>query len=160
MHGLQDDTISTAAIPDTPLIDIEMSPRAYQVLFSAGCNTLRDVAALSRQKLSKQPNCGEVLLAEVDKILRSYGRSLPDMPTPNEKRVRLQKKRAELMRDVRDMDKAIHKLELEGPRRTLAMTEQLARHQKRRKEHMTVVRSLEREIDQLREAAARNPRRQ
>lgn len=143
---------STPDIPATPIIDVEMSPRAYQVLYTARCFTMRDVAALSRQTLSSQPNCGEALLAEVDKILRSYGTSLADNPTPSQKRVRLQKKRGELMRDVRDMDKEISKLQSAAPPRTVPMDEKLVRLLKRRGEFMTVIKQMDREIDVLRQS--------
>ena len=151
---MQDDDLaetSATGIPATPIIDVEMSPRAYQVLYTAGCRTMRDVAALSLQKLSSQPNCGEALLAEVNKILRTYGTSLADAPTPAQRRVRLQKKRGELMRDVRDMDKEISKLQSAAPPRTVPMDEKLVRLLKRRSEFMTVIKQMDREIDELRQ---------
>ena len=99
-----------SVIPNTPIIQMDMSHRAYQVLTSAGCRTLRDVAALSRQQLSRQPNCGKALLTEVDKILRPYERHMLDDPSPTEAIARLQKKRGEFMREVRKMDLEIEAL--------------------------------------------------
>ena len=119
MHETEGDTLpgidadepaAGNAIPATPIIDVDMSPRAYDVLSNLGCRTLQDVAVLSRQKLSRQPNCGETLIAEVEGILRRYKVTLIDAPTLSEQIARLQKKRGEFLREARSIEKELEKL--------------------------------------------------
>ena len=95
----------------TRLKELPISTRAVYALARADCwNEFDIVEKLTKQKLRDEPNCGPVVVREVEEALLQLGLALRDEESVSDKLVRLRKREADLVNQLTRIRQEISEL--------------------------------------------------